>query len=230
MNSQHRMLIATATTCAFLSVITTLGIHSFITGPTSFEESLLMYKTSSYIFSKWWVIIHCLFVVIAIYGISMCVPQSAFARLGLAFYTAFGLTEIFRMLMVLHYVRELRDRYLSADATAQEIIRINLDAFAGISQTLFTAFTLFILLGNLFTGVSAFGGTGIIRYVGYALLVWTFVLALSLVNVYANNPSVDSVVHYFSLCVQPLIRLVIAVALLKAYKDSKVSSWSPVNT
>lgn len=229
MDPRHRLLIATAAICALLSVITTIGIHGFITGPATFEEALHLYKTSYYIFSKWWVIFHCLFVVISMYGISMCVPDSAFSRLGLTFYVAFGLTEIFRMLLVLHYLRVIRDRYLTADAALQEIIRVNVDAFAGISETLFTAFTLFILLGNLFTGIAALSATGLIRWVGYALFVWTFVLILSLFNVYFNNPSIDLVINYFSLSIQPLIRLSIAAALINTYKESNAGSWSTVN-
>src|SRR5690606_25845716 len=207
MKSQHSTLLAVAAVCALLSVVTTIGIHGFITGPSTFEESLVMYRTPYYIFTKWWVILHCLFVVVAIYGVYTCVLHSAFSRLGLLFYAAFALTEVFRMLLVLHYLGVLRDRYLGADSHTQEIIRLDLDAFAGISQTMFVGFTLFILLGNLFTGIAALTGVGIMRYVGYGLLIWACVLVLSLINVYIESAVLDSGIHYFSLSIQPAIRL-----------------------
>ncbi len=230
MKSQHSTLLAVAAVCALLSVVTTIGIHGFITGPATFEESLVMYKTPYYIFTKWWVILHCLFVVVSIYGICTYTSHSAFSRLGLLFYTAFGLTEVFRMLLVLHYLNVLRDRFLAADSHIQEIIRLDLDAFAGISQTMFVGFTLFILLGNLFTGIAALSGVGIMRFVGYALLIWACVLMLSLINIYMGNSALDSVIHYFSLSIQPAVRLLIAFALYKAYRNIHSPEWNPITT
>ena len=74
-----------------------------------------MYKTGYYVFSKWWVIFHCLFVIISIYGLAYYLhdKKSPFAKLGFTFYAAFGLLEILRMFMVLHYLSHLRDQYLS---------------------------------------------------------------------------------------------------------------------
>ncbi len=230
MNSQYRILLAAAATCALLSVVTTVGIHAFISGPSTFEESLEVYKTPYYIFSKWWVILHCLFVVIAVYGLSVCLSRSAFSRLGLVFYTAFGFAEVFRMLLALHYLGTLRDSYLAADPSTQAVIRVSLDSFFGISSTLFAAFTLFILLGNLFIGIAALSGVGMFRYLGYALLIWAFVLCLSLINIYLNNGFVESTIHYFSLTIQPVIRLLIAFVLFKACKENRESTWNTVVT
>jgi hypothetical protein len=213
-------LYALSALCAFLSVITTIGIHSFIKGPATFEESLVMYKTGYYLFTKWWVMFHCLFVILAIYGLTQYLNEnkSPFAHAGFTFYTIFGILEIIRMLLVIHYLGPLRDSYLQTnDETIKSIIKMSIDNFAGIGSALFVAFTIFILLGNLFTGWACLNGTKIIRYLGIGLILWSGVLLFSLLNEYLNYDGITSFMEVFSLSFQPFIRFVLGLVLIRIY-------------
>jgi hypothetical protein len=206
--------------CAFLSVVTTVGIHSFIKGPATFEESLVMYKTGYYLFTKWWVIFHCLFVILSIYGLTHCLNErrNPFANAGFAFYTIFGILEIIRMLLVIHYLGALRDIYLNTnDEGVKAMVKVSIDSFAGIGNALFAAFTISILLGNLFTGLACLKDAKSIRYLGAGLIAWSGVLFISIINEYLNSDGINSFMEVFSLSFQPLIRFALGVVLIKLY-------------
>jgi hypothetical protein len=206
--------------CAFLSVVTTIGIHSFIKGPATFEESLVMYKTGYYLFTKWWVIFHCLFVILSIYGLTYYLNEkkNSFANAGFTFYAIFGVLEIIRMLLVIHYLGSLRDSYLgTSDEDVKALIKISIDSFAGIGNTLFAAFTIAILLGNMFTGLACLTDAKPLRYLGVGLIVWSGVLLLSIVNEYVNNDGINSFLEVFSLSFQPFIRFALGVVLIRIY-------------
>jgi hypothetical protein len=213
-------LYAFSALCAFLSVGTTIGIHSFIKGPATFEESLVMYKTGYYLFTKWWVIFHCLFVIFSIYGLTHYLNErkNHFANAGFTFYTIFGVLEIIRMLLVIHYLGTLRNSYLStSDEEVRALIKISIDGFAGIGNALFAAFTIAILLGNLFTGLACLNETKSIRYLGVGLIVWSAVLVVSIMNEYLNSAGINSFMEVFSLSFQPLIRFAMGVVLIRVH-------------
>ena len=68
----HRNFIRFAAICCFASVITTLGIHLFFPDPPeSFEERVLLFQNTTYLINRWWVIIHCLLVIISMWGFGM---------------------------------------------------------------------------------------------------------------------------------------------------------------
>jgi hypothetical protein len=215
-------LYLTSAVCAFLSVVTTIGIHSFIKGPATFEESLVMYKTGYYLFTKWWVIFHCLFVILSIYGLTHYLNErrNPFASAGFTFYAIFGVLEIIRMLLVIHYLGALRDAYLSTnDESVKALMKLSMDSFAGIGNALFAAFTIAILLGNLFTGLACLGDSKSVRYLGVGLIIWCGVLFLSIINEYLNNAGINSFMEVFSLSFQPLIRFVLGVVLIRIYLE-----------
>jgi len=58
--------------CCFITVVTTLGIHAwFPDPPASFEERILLFRSSIYLFNRWWVIAHCLLVITAMWGFAI---------------------------------------------------------------------------------------------------------------------------------------------------------------
>ena len=64
-------IIRLAIVCAFLSVITTLLIHStiFEFRNLDFNEEIQLYKNFKYNFSKWLIIAHCLFVLVTMWAV-----------------------------------------------------------------------------------------------------------------------------------------------------------------
>ncbi len=208
--------------CAFLSVVTTIGIHSFLKGPSSFEEGLLVYKTGYYIFSKYWVIFHCVFVVISIYGLSHYLNEAKrpIANLGFTFYAAFGFFEITRMCMVLHYLSQLRDQYIGTnDEVLKQIIRLSIDNINGIGNTLFVAFTISIILGNLFVGLACLSYQKSIHYLGLCFIIWAVLLTVSLTNEYLNVNWINQFMGYVSILFQPFIRAFLGFILIKLSKE-----------
>lgn len=153
--------------CAILSAFTTIGIHAVFKAPTSFEDGLQLYKTFWYIFNKWWVICHCLLVIISVYSLAHYLHEKrrAFAHLGFSFYFAFGMFEIVRMFLVLYYLRDLRDAYLLADdEVMKQVVRQSINNVSAIGNVLFSSFTVSIILGNLFIGWACLHERKYIRY------------------------------------------------------------------
>ena len=146
-----------------------------------------------------------------------------FANAGFTFYTIFGILEIIRILLVIHYLGALRDNYLgTSDEDVKTLIKTSIDSFAGIGNALFAGFTIAILLGNFFTGLACLKEAKSVRYLGFGLIVWSGVLFLSIINEYLNNDSINSFMEVFSLSFQPLIRFILGVALVRIYLgDSK---------
>jgi hypothetical protein len=131
-NRPHPRFIFIAIICCFLSVITTLGIHSnlFDLGELSFEERLKLFENSKYIAKRFWVIVHCLFILIAMLGFLLIQFKKSlgFSILGITFFAVFSFTEIFRQMFIFFYLNNLRQSYLAANDTAtQEMIQINMD-------------------------------------------------------------------------------------------------------
>ena len=134
---------ATGGIMALISVIITLGIHAFLEGPNSFEDALQMYQTPYYIFTKFWVIVHCAVVLASMYALCRYLQQrgSVFSGLGFVFYAAFGLTEIVRMCLVVGYLAQLRSSYLeSDDDNVRQMLKLQINGFAGVGQALFLPF------------------------------------------------------------------------------------------
>jgi hypothetical protein len=71
MNTQKNF-IRFAAVCCFLSVITTLGIHLYFPDPPAdFEQRVKLYRDTTYMINRWWVIIHCLLVIVSMWGFSL---------------------------------------------------------------------------------------------------------------------------------------------------------------
>jgi len=214
-----KRLLQSGAVAAFLSVITTIGIHGVITGPSTFEESLVVFRETPYILSKWWVILHCLLVVFSAYGL-MHHPgnhNGKLAGLGYTFYVGFGIIEITRMSLVLTYLFNLREKYLQAGSDVQrEIFRAALDSFSGIGEGLFVAFIISFLFGNLFFGLSLVAGKSLVRVLGVVLLIWSAASAATLMNVHLRSESLDTLLEYFSISFQPAARLLLGICLWRA--------------
>ena len=64
----QKNFIRFASVCCFITVITTLGIHAYFPNPpASFEDRLLLFRNKMYLINRWWVIIHCLLVIVAMF-------------------------------------------------------------------------------------------------------------------------------------------------------------------
>ncbi|MBC7946644.1 MAG: hypothetical protein H7Y42_02110 [Chitinophagaceae bacterium] len=213
---QKRFIRFTAI-CCFLSVITTLGIHLYFPDPPSeFEKRLLLFRDSTYILNRWWVIAHCLLVIVAMWGFALIQWKKSPGLTGLGYlgFVVFGIAEITRQMFVLFYMNEMREQYfLSADPTVRNSLRIGLETAGLLSSPLFGLFFLMFGLGNLCYGLSLLGEKGFSKVISVFLLTWGVTTLIAFGNIFWEFPVIARVIEVYNYSFQPLVRALIAIWL-----------------
>lgn len=208
-----------ASICGFLTVITTLGIHAFFPDPPAdFEQRVLMYKDPMYLLNRWWVIGHCLLVVIAMWGIALVQFRKAagFTGLGFLFFSVFALAEISRQMLVLFYLNGLRIQYVAAESTAlKESLRMSIDQFGLTGNSIFGLFVLAFGLGNLCYGLSLFPEKGFGKWLSWLLILWSAGSFLALGNEFWQHTGINTFISNYNLVFQPVVRGIAAWWLWK---------------
>ena len=224
MNTQSKSFLIVAIACCLLSVITTLGIHSnlFDLGELSFDERLRLFDNSTYIANRFWVIAHCMFVLIAMLGFLLIQFKKSpgFTITGFIFFTVFSFTEIFRQMFVFFYLNSLRRSYIDTnDDAVQEIIKINMDHAGFIGYALFGLFIVAFAMGNICYGISLLNGSKVDRILAYLLLIWGFGNLTAFGNEFWKSESVGQFVEYFSFIYQPIMRALVGLWMIHKYKQ-----------
>lgn len=206
-----------AAACCLLSMITTLGIHlAFPEPPADFEQRILLFRDQIYLLQRWWIIVHCLLVIVSMCGVALWLIRKSpgFAPLGFLFFAVFGIAEIFRQMIVLFYFNGLREQYhLATDAATKEVFRNTLSTAGLMASPLFGLFMLSFGLGNLFYGIGLAREKGWSRWLSVLLIAWALFVFLSLGNEFWRSESLGSIVEAYSFTYQPLMRLLIAIWL-----------------
>lgn len=223
-NKHFQGFLSVAIVCCLLSVITTLGIHSslFDLGEMNFDERMRVFENSTYIAKRFWVIMHCLFVLVAMLGFLLIQFKKSpgFTVLGFVFFAVFSITEIFRQMLVFFYLNNLRRSYIeSNDAAVQEMIQLNMDHAGLIGYALFGLFIVAFSLGNICYGISLFGGTKRDRILAYLLLIWGFGNLAAFGNEFWKSNSIGQFIEYFSIIYQPIMRVLIGLWMLNKLKQ-----------
>ena len=221
--NQSRQFLQFASICCFITVITTLGIHLYFPDPPAdFEQRVLLYKDSTYLLNRWWVIIHCLLVIISMWGVAVVQMKKSpgFTGLGFLFIAVFGIAEITRQLFVLFYVNELRGQYASAiDPVTKEVLKNNLINAVFITAPLFSLFILSFGLGNLFYGLSLYPGKGFTRILSILLIIWAVGTFLAFGNSMWRVDGINKFIEHYNYTYQPLVRGLLAVWLWRVAKS-----------
>jgi hypothetical protein len=223
-NTQYQRFLLVAIVCCLLSVITTLGIHSnlFDLGELSFDERIRLFENSKYIANRFWVIVHCLFVLIAMLGFLLIQFKKSpgFTILGFIFFAVFSFTEIFRQMLVFFYLNNQRRSYIETnDAAVQEIIQVNMDHAGLIGYALFGLFIVTFALGTICYGISLLGSTKVDRILAYLLLIWGFGNLIAFGNEFWNSESLGQFVEYFSIIYQPIMRVLVGLWMIHKFKQ-----------
>jgi hypothetical protein len=213
-------IIKFACACAFLTVITTIGIHSslFDFGPLNAEQNALLFNNSWYHFGKWWVIVHCLLVIFSMWGVLLVIGRQKIhlTAIGFIFYCVFAFTEIFRQLLALFYLNGLRQNYLdAADDTIRSMIQSQMDNFGLFAYGMFGLFVLAFAAGNLIFGLSLIRGQFWDNVLGGLLLIWACQGFLVLCNEFWGMDWLSNAIENFSLIFQPFVRFVLGIWLMK---------------
>lgn len=212
-----------AAICCFLSVVTTLGIHLYFPEPPAgFEQRALLHKNTLYIINRWWVIVHCLLVVVAMWGFALLLwkTRPGTAGLGFLFFAVFAVAEITRQMFVLFYMNELREQYaVAGGGDAKENIR-RLLTYAGLLMApLFGLFILMFALGNLSYGLSLWSGKGFSKWLGVLLVFWGISGLVVLGNQFWKVEGIDKITGIYNYTFQPLVRLLMGIWLWQKTMD-----------
>ena len=218
-STQTRRFILFAAICCLLSVITTLGVHSslFDLGELSQDERMRLYDNPKYLAKRFWVILHCLFVLIAMLGFLLIQVKKSpgFTILGFAFFAVFSFTEIFRQMFVFFYLNNLRRAYVEAgDPAMQEMIQVNIDHAGLVGYALFGLFIVAFSLGNISYGISLLDRDRLDRILAFLMLVWGVGNLLAFGNEFWKSEPLGHFIEYFSLIYQPIMRAIIGLWML----------------
>ncbi len=200
--------------CAFLSVFTTIGIHSgiFDFDLQIFNEEVKLYKNSIYNFGKWWIIAHCLLVLSSMWGIFLILYKRALPIFGFGFlfYAVFAITEIYRQLLYLFYLNGQYRRYeLAENIERSGRIMHDIKSFDLTSYALYAMFILAFALGNLCYGIGLVRGAKWDKILAVILLFWALQGFVTLGNEFWEISWIDTLNESFGLVFQPLARFIV---------------------
>jgi hypothetical protein len=198
-----KRFIRFASVCCFLSVVTTLGIHVLFPEPSGdFEERIKLYQNSIYILNRWWIIAHCLLVLVAMWGFALIQLPKAPGFIGLGFlcFAVFAVAEITRQMFVLFYINNLREQYeLVADVVQKQNIKSRLMYAGALTSPLFGVFILFFALGNFNYGLSLWKAQDFGKFISVILLVWAAGTFSALGNSFWKSPTLDKIIEVYNL-------------------------------
>lgn len=219
----QKKFIRFASVCCFLTVITTLGIHAFFPDPpVSFEERILLFRDPTYLVNRWWVITHCLLVIIAMWGFALLQFKKTpgFAGLGFLFFSVFGIAEITRQMIALLYINGLREQYFSAtDAALKEGLKLTLSSAGLLTAPLFGVFILMFGLGSFCYGFSLIRTKGYDKLLSLMFLISGLTSFVALGNDFWKLSLVENILSKYNSTFTPLLRTVIAIWLWKKSND-----------
>ncbi|MBL7744390.1 MAG: hypothetical protein JNN00_13025 [Chitinophagaceae bacterium] len=220
-----------AAVCCILSVITTLGIHVYFPDPPAdFEKRVLLFRDSTYLLNRWWVIVHCLLVVVSMWGFALTEMKRSpgFAGIGFLFFCVFAFAEITRQMFVLFYINDLREQYVTTlDPAVKETLK-QLLTYAGLlTAPLFGVFILSFGLGNLCYGIALTNEKGFGKVLSVLLLMWGAGALIAFGNSFWKQSAIDSFVEKYNFTYQPLMRILIAWWLWKRAGEIQPSPARP---
>lgn len=169
-----------AAVCALATVATTLAVHILPwlwADIDTFDERLGLSQNPIYIGRLWVVLVHCVLVVVSMFGIAALKFRESPALIGLGFlsFIVFAFSEILRTSLVLFALnRKWRVGYSEAkDESTRASLRATIEAFAGINDALFFIFYVAFLLGVLCYGLAFVGSRGFDGKLGWLFLLWS---------------------------------------------------------
>lgn len=218
-----RNFILFSATCCLLTALSTIAIHSFPYVEMSFEERIMLYKSSTYISQKLVIIVHCLLVIVSMLGFAIIEKQSSFplVKLGFLFYVIFAITEIVRQVLCLFYLNGLRKQYATSNVAEKEILKVSIDNFNNINFSLYTIFIIAFGIATLCYGLSLIKTKKPIidRWLGALLLLWGLGTFIAFTNVFVQNSGVSVFVNVLNNYFQPTIRTLLAIWLFRKSRE-----------
>lgn len=213
-------MLKVAAICALITVATTLIVHVLPwlwADVDTFEEQLALPRNSIYMARLWIVLIHCILVVISMFGIAALKFRDSPALIGLGFlsFVVFAFSEMLRTSLVLFALnRKWRVGYGEANNDATRASwRATIEAFGGVNDALFFVFYLAFLLGILCCGLAFLGSRGFDGKLGWLFLVWSILSVPALIDTVTGRDSLDTYFGWVGPFFLPLARAVVGIWL-----------------
>ena len=220
----QKNFIRFSSVCCFITVITTLGIHAFFPDPPAgFDERILLFRNTTYLVNRWWVIVHCLLVIVAMWGFALLLFKKN-AR-----------TYRFRLFVFLR-VWHCRDHpandgavlykcfegtisNAATDAVIRDGLKITLASAGQLTAPLFGVFILMFGLGSLCYGLSLIKTKGFSKLLSILFIISGIVSFIVLGNNFWKIPAIDGAIEKYSYSFTPLLRALTGVWLWKNSND-----------
>lgn len=200
--------------CGAITVFTTIGIHQFFPEPPAdFEARVRLFQNGTYLFSRWWIIVHCLLVLVAMWGFFLVQYRRSIglAGLGLIFFVVFAIFEIVRQMLILFYLNGLREKYVvETDSAIKSLLKYDLTQFSMLSLPFFGVFILAFGLGNLFYGLSLWREKGFGKILSWMLILWSLGNLTALANEFIKNENISTFISNYNFTYQPIMRGLLA--------------------
>ncbi|MEL7124236.1 MAG: hypothetical protein AAFO07_32675 [Bacteroidota bacterium] len=229
MTGNIRSFIQIASFCCLLSVLTTIGIHSdlFNLGALNFEARLLLFENPKYLLNRFWIIVHCLLVLLSMLGVFLIgfKKKPATAILGYTFFSVFVFAEIFRQMFVLFYLNNLRKLYLeTTDQTIQTILSEEINHASLLGYSLFGLFIVAFALGNVCYAFCIYNSNKFDKILSVLLFVWGIGNLIAFANEFIQVEVIYKVLKHFNIIYQPLMRISLAIWLYLNFKRMRGTS------
>lgn len=218
---QNRTFILLAAVCTFATVITNLIIHFTTFTSATFEENILLYKNVSYLSMNWIIMVHCLLILISMFGMALLLQRYSqpLAILAFIFFILFVFAEWERILNVLWYLNGLRAKYhLSTDDHQREWLKFEIQQSSYQSNVQFLLFILAFSLGNFFNGLILIFQSKWSRLLGIGLILWSIATSCAFIIDFYPSEMLAAIVNFSNKFYQPFMRLLVGIWLLDQYR------------
>lgn len=208
-----------ASICCFITVVTTLGIHLYFPDPPQdFEKRVLLFRDTTYLINRWWVIFHCLLVIVSMWGFGLIQLRKApgLIGVGFVFFVVFGVAEITRQMYILYYLNELKQQYvLATDPVIKAGLKQSVINGGLLGAPLFGLFVFAFGIGNLCYGLSLFNGSQFDKLLSLLLILWSVGNFLALGNSFWQLGILNRIINHYSYTYQPIMRALLGVWIWK---------------
>ena len=209
-----------ASICAILTAFTTIAVHwlpDLWSNAVTFESRVQLRHNAVYLGRLWFVLIHCVLVVISMAAIPCLLNGAArlIAVFGFGCYVMFAFVEILRTSLSIFAVnRAWRAGYeTSNDDMRRQTFRDALDTFGGVNDTLFFLFFAAFTVGVFCYGLALLLRSGIDQGVGLLFLLWGVLNLPDLVGAIAGNEALGKGFDWVGRYFQPAARFLIGLWL-----------------
>jgi hypothetical protein len=214
-----------ASICAFLTVLTTIGVHwvsRLWESAMTFDAQVQLRSNPIYVGQHWMILIHCLLVVISMAPIPMLLNGTArlVAIFGFGGYIMFAFVEMLRTSLSIFAVnRAWRAGYeLASDDSARAPFRSAIETFSGINDALFFLFLAAFTLGLFCYGFALLQTHGANQKIAFLFLLWTLLNLPGLIAFAIGRESIGSAFEWVGPYFQPVARLLIGAWLWSVSK------------